>query len=31
MLPYPKWKDELAKLVCGALIKQIIADLFEML
>ncbi len=31
MLPYPKWKDDLAKLVCGVLFKGILAQLLKML
>ncbi len=31
MLPYPKWKDDLAKLLCGVLFKDILTQLLKML
>ncbi|EAS63583.1 hypothetical protein VAS14_08925 [Vibrio angustum S14] len=30
MKPYPKWKEEVGKLLCGALAKVIIGKLFMM-
>ncbi len=31
MLPYPTWKVDLAKLMCGVLLKGIFAQLVKML
>ncbi len=31
MTPYPKWKDELARMACGALLKELITSIIKLL